>query len=87
MAPYAIRRMSFSLASILGVVPEEMIAWKPEIAAQAMVIKQNGKTAPAKTGPEPSMNFVIAGICSVGQITRIATAKKPTAPIFKKELR
>jgi hypothetical protein len=60
---------------------------RAEIAAQAMVIKQNGKTPPAKTGPEPSINFVIAGICSVGQITRIATAKKPTAPIFKKELK
>jgi hypothetical protein len=79
--------MSVSLASIFEVVPEDMIAWKPEMAEQAIVIKQNGKTAPAKTGPDPSMNFVIAGICRVGQITRMATAKKPTAPIFRNELK
>ena len=79
--------MSFSRASNLGVVPEEMIAWNPETAPQAIVMKQNGKTAPANTGPVPSMNFVSAGIWSEGMSTRIATAKKPTAPIFKNELR
>jgi hypothetical protein len=37
------------------VVPEEISAWKPETEPQAMVMKRNGKSAPAKTGPEPSM--------------------------------
>ena len=32
-------------------MPEEMRAWKPETAPQAMVMKQKGKILPAKTGP------------------------------------
>ena len=39
------------MAIILGVVPEEISEWKPEIAPQAMVMKQNGKILPAKIGP------------------------------------
>ena len=35
-------------------MPLEISEWKPEIAPQAMVMKQNGKIFPATTGPEPS---------------------------------
>ena len=38
----------------MGVVPEAMSAWNPEIAPQAMVMKANGNTLPAKIGPVPS---------------------------------
>ena len=39
-------------------VPEEISAWKPETAPQAMVMKQNGKILPAKIGPVPSTKRV-----------------------------
>ena len=35
-------RQSFSLLIILGVVPEAISEWKPEIAPQAIVMKTNG---------------------------------------------
>ena len=47
---------------ILGEVPEAMRAWKPEMAPQAMVMKQNGKIFPANTGPLPSMKLVSGGM-------------------------
>ena len=47
-------------------VPEEISAWKPEIAPQAMVMKQNGKILPAKIGPVPSAKRVKAGNCRLG---------------------
>ncbi len=50
-----------SWAIILGVVPLEISAWKPLMAPQAMVMKQNGKILPAKMGPVPSMNRVKRG--------------------------
>ena len=43
-------------------VPDAISAWKPEIAPQAIVMKQNGKSLPAKTGPLPSMKRVSAGM-------------------------
>jgi len=45
--------MSRSLAIILGVVPEPMMAWKPDRAPQAIVMKTNGKAAPGMIGPPP----------------------------------
>ena len=36
---------------ILGVVPLAISVWKPEIAPQAMVMKQNGNTLPGTTRP------------------------------------
>jgi hypothetical protein len=54
--------MSASLANNFGVVPEATRQWKPLTAPHAIVIKQKGKTGPAKTGPLPSMNRVNAGI-------------------------
>jgi hypothetical protein len=80
-------RMSFSFAMSLGVVPDAMSEWKPDTAAQAMVMKQKGNTAPANTGPVPSMNRVIAGIFSVGASTTIAMPSAATVPIFMKVLR
>jgi hypothetical protein len=41
------------------VVPEAISEWNPEIAPQAMVMKQNGKILPAKIGPVPSTKRVI----------------------------
>ena len=35
----------------MGVVPEAMSEWKPEIAPQAIVMKANGNSLPANTGP------------------------------------
>ena len=49
------------MAIILGVVPEEISEWNPEMAPQAMVMKQNGKILPAKIGPVPSTKRVKAG--------------------------
>ncbi len=79
--------MSRSRARSFGVVPEETIAWNPETAAQAIVMKQKGKTGPAKTGPEPSMNRVTAGIRRCGPRTTIATPSAAIVPIFMKVLR
>ena len=58
--------MSRSLAIILGVVPEPMMAWNPEMAPQAMVMNRNGNSLPGMIGPPPWMNWVIAGIMQVG---------------------
>ncbi len=52
---------------IFGVVPEEISEWKPLTAPQAMVMKQKGKTVPAKMGPVPSVNLVRAGIWTSGR--------------------
>ena len=46
------KRAWLSLSSILGVVPEEISAWKPDSAPHAMVMNTNGKSLPANTGPE-----------------------------------
>ena len=69
-------RASDSRASILGVVPEATSAWNPEIAPHAIVMKQNGNSLPANTGPLPSMNCVSAGSCTGG-----CTASRPAASI------
>ncbi len=53
MPPYPIIRTWLSLATIFGVVPEAISAWKPESAPQAMVMNRNGKSFPANTGPSP----------------------------------
>ena len=84
IAPYPIRRASLSRVTILGVVPLEMSAWKPETAPQAIVMKANGKSLPAKTGPVPSMNCVTAGILSGGVSRIIAAPSMRMVPIFRK---
>ena len=71
------------MASIFGVVPEAMRAWKPESAPQAMVMKRNGKSLPANTGPLPSVaKEVTASFCSVGWASSMPTASSRMTPIF-----
>ena len=68
---------------ILGVVPEAMSAWNPDSAPQAMVMKTNGNSAPAKTGPVPLLaNSVTASVCRVGAAMSTPTASRPMVPIF-----
>ena len=64
MPPKPIRRICDSRSIIFGVVPEEISEWKPETAPQAIVMNRNGKSAPEKTGPVPSMKRVVCGIAS-----------------------
>ena len=71
------------MASIFGVVPEAIRAWKPERAPQAMVMKRNGKSLPAKTGPLPAVaNEVTASFSSVGRASTMPTASSTITPIF-----
>ena len=67
---------------IFGEVPEEMRAWKPEMAPQAMVMKQKGKIFPANTGPLPSMKLVSGGMWISGRTMRMPTAIAKIAPTF-----
>ncbi len=60
-----------------------MSAWKPDSAPQAMVMKTNGNSAPAKTGPSPA-NFVTASFCICGSVTTMPIASSPMVPIFMK---
>ena len=75
------------MASIFGVVPLLIRAWKPEIAPHAMVMNRNGNSWPENTGPVPSMKRVTAGIFRSGMATKIATASSTTVPILRKVLR
>jgi hypothetical protein len=84
MPPYPISRASLSRMSIFGVVPDATSAWKPLMAPHAMVMKANGKSLPAKTGPVPSMNWVTAGSLSGGSTSRIPRASSRIVPIFMK---
>ena len=79
--------MSDSLSIILGVVPEAMSAWKPEIAPHAMVMKQKGKSGPGMMGPPPPANSVSAGIWSTGFTMITPMTRNPIVPIFMNELR
>ncbi|SLH01649.1 Uncharacterised protein [Mycobacteroides abscessus subsp. abscessus] len=64
-------------------VPEEISAWKPESAPQAMVMNRNGNRLPAKAGPVPLVaNSEIAGAFSTGMVTRMPMASRPMVPIF-----
>jgi hypothetical protein len=76
--------MSRSLSIIFGVVPELISAWKPDTAPQAMVMNRNGKSEPLNTGPVPSTNRVVAGMCMSGIATRIASARPTMVPILRK---
>ena len=44
-------RASVSRSSSLGVVPDAMSAWKPEIAPHAIVMNANGKTLAGEDRP------------------------------------
>ena len=81
------KRTWVSFSSILGVVPDEISAWKPETAPQAMVMNRKGNRAPEKTGPEPSMNWVSAGIFSEvtsGLAMTMPIASATITPILRK---
>jgi hypothetical protein len=74
-----------SFCTIFGVVPEETIACMPERAPQATVMKRNGKSVPAKTGPFVlEANSVTAGISTRGRTTTIPSARTTIVPIFMK---
>jgi len=75
-------RASDSRSSSLGVVPLEISAWKPDIAPQAIVMKQNGNSFPANTGPVPSMKRVSAGRCTSGRTQSRPAASRTTVPIL-----
>ena len=79
--------MSDSLSIIFGVVPDEISAWKPEIAPHAMVMNANGKSGPGTIGPPPPVNCENAGICSTGFTTMTPTISSAIVPIFMNELR
>ncbi len=64
-------------------VPEEISAWKPETAPQAMVMNRNGNRVPFQTGPVPSVNCVSAGIFSSGARIRMPIASAMMVPIFR----
>ena len=78
------KRASVSRSSSLGVVPLAISEWKPEIAPQAIVMKQKGKTLPAKTGPLPSMKRVSAGSSTGGCTASSPAASSAIVPIFTK---
>jgi hypothetical protein len=78
------RRASFSRRIIFGVVPLDTRAWNPLMAPQAMVMNAKGKSFPANTGPEPSMNRVSAGIWRSGRTQRMPRASRTMVPIFMK---
>ncbi len=52
-----------------------------------MVIKQKGKTLPATTNPEPSTNWLMAGILKFGSTRKIPNARAKIVPSFMKVLR
>ena len=52
-----------------------------------MVMKQNGKSLPGTTGPEPSANFVTAGMCSTGNTSSTPSARAKIVPSFMNVLR
>ncbi|MNZ92252.1 hypothetical protein D3C78_1112720 [compost metagenome] len=70
--------------SSFGVVPEEISAWKPDTAPQAMVMNRNGNRLPFHTGPVPSVNWVSAGIFSSGMTITMPMASATMVPIFRK---
>ena len=66
-------------------MPEATSAWNPEIAPHAIVMKANGNSFPANTGPSPNRaKGVSAGILSGGRITRIASASTTIVVILRK---
>ncbi len=60
-----------------------MMAWKPEMAPQAMVMKMNGNTGPGITGPPPPANCVTAGMSSSGRTNTMPPASMAMVPILR----
>ena len=83
MPPYPIIRTCDSFSIIFGVVPDATSAWNPDSAPQAIVMKTNGNSEPAKTGPVPSRaKSVTASFSSIGRAIRSPTASSAIVPIF-----
>ena len=78
------KRACASFSSIFGVVPDEISAWKPDTAPQAMVMNRKGNRLPDQTGPVPSTNCVTAGICRSGATIRMPIASATMVPILRK---
>jgi hypothetical protein len=57
------------------------------MAPQAMVMKQNGNSLPAKTNPEPSVKAVSAGIFNSGSTSNIPRARAKMVPSFMNVLK
>jgi hypothetical protein len=76
-------RASASLASSLGVVPEDTSECQPDTAPQAMVMNRKGNSVPGNTGPLPSTNFVSAGM-QLRHATSTAAASRNTVPSLRK---
>ena len=77
------KRVCRSFSMSFGVVPDEMSAWNPDRAPQAIVTNRNGKSGPANTGPRPVLpNSVRAGTVISGRAMRIAPASITMTPIF-----
>lgn len=69
----------------MGVVPDEISAWNPDSAPQAMVMNRNGNSAPENTGPSPrEAKCDTAGACMTGRAMQMPTASKAMAPTFMK---
>src|SRR5258706_16486241 len=83
IAPAPMNLIDPSFGIMRGVVPEPISAWNPEIAPQAITMKQNGKTfIPGSTGPVPFTNGVTAGIRSGGGPKGTPGTKRTTRPNF-----
>ena len=78
------KRAWLSFSIILGVVPDEISAWKPDTAPQAMVMNRKGNSEPAQAGPVPSMNLVTDGICRCGATNTMPSASAAMVPILRK---
>ena len=65
-------------------VPEEISAWKPDTAPQAMVMNRNGNRPPFQTGPVPSVNWVSAGMRRSGMTITMPIASAMMVPILRK---
>ena len=77
-------RTCSSFSTIFGVVPEEIRAWKPDTAPQAMVMNRKGNRWPENTGPLPSVKRVTACMSSGGLTMMMPKANAMMVPIFRK---
>jgi hypothetical protein len=65
------------------VVPEAIRAWNPDSAPHAIVMKTNGNSAPANTGPAPlEANSVTGSFFITGSVTMMPIASMTITPIF-----
>jgi hypothetical protein len=79
------KRTCDSFSIILGVVPEAISEWKPDSAPQAIVMKTNGNSAPANTGPAPlEAKSVTRSFSMTGSVTTMPMASSTITPIFMK---